>query len=212
MKSIDLTVDLLALLRTGFVLLLKILPSGQLIFQAQLVVIGLLVDPVLPGVDTLVADIDNFPNHVGGRLGGRDDAVVHANGQTLADVLAQVDKLPGRRMTVQGLLRRVERGQTQAATRRTGGTELRPDTIDETLTGILASGLELGFHTVDFGRGRRNHRPHRCFHSVGGRGDRGSNVSHHPLDRVFNHNDFGIHNVCHRLHERLHGGTRHGNV
>ena len=117
LKLIDLPVDLLPLLGTGFVLLLKVFPSGQLVFQTQLVVIGLLIHPVLPGVDAFVADGDNLADHVGSGLGGRDDAVVDADGQALTDVLAQINELPGGRMAVQGLFRRVQRGKAQTAAR-----------------------------------------------------------------------------------------------
>ena len=212
LNPIDLPVDLHPLLTAGPVLLLEVFPSGQLVHQAQLAVILLLVDPILKGIDALLADGDHLVDHAGGGLCGRDDAVVDADGQTLAHVFAQMDEFPGGGVAVQRLLCRFQSGQAQASAGGPCAAQLGVDAVDKALPGVLSGGLELRLHAVDVGYGGGEHRPHRVPHRSGVGRDGCFHGPHHIRCRCPDGRDLPVHNVRQRLDHRLHGPVCHGEV
>ena len=96
LNPVDLAVNLDSFLAPGLVLLLQVLISGKLVFQAELTVILLLFCPFLKSVDALGADSDDLVDHTRGRLACRNDAVLHTDSKTCANVLTQMDVLTGR--------------------------------------------------------------------------------------------------------------------
>ena len=204
MKSVDLTVDLLALLAAGAVLLLEIFIPGQFVFQTELTVILLLVGPLLKGVDAFGADLDDLVDHAGRSLRGGNNAVFHTDCQALTHILTQMDELTGRRVAVQRFLSRIQRGKAQTAARSGRSAQLGVDAVHKSLADILASLGKRALRAVDGGHRIVQNRGHSRLDGAGVVPDSFAESVHHLYNSGVHRRSLLVHHVCQGTHDLLH--------